>query len=166
MKSCLPKYDNEKCSYQDSQIKRERELSHIVQVVLPSLAPAHLSSPVYLRKSRQTRLNLEALYAFPVVIGHLLWQRRSRTNQRHVSLQNVQQLWQLIQFEAPQERTHNGNLGVTFPYLRVLAAVTMKHRPKLVCDEYSAELSEALLFEKNRTPRRESYKNYHRREKW
>ena len=96
MKTRLAQCHNQNSPQENSQIQPERQLSHVLKIILPSLRPAHLSTTVNLSKTCQARTYLQALQSFAIVVGHLRGQRRSWADERHIALEDIQQLGQLV----------------------------------------------------------------------
>ncbi len=66
-----------------------------------------------LPQSGDARFRLQHAPPVPDLIGFdLVRNRRPRTNQRHLSLEYVPQLWQLVQAGSSQERPHFGHSGI------------------------------------------------------
>src|ERR1700722_15270567 len=87
-----------------------------------------------------------------LILGVMCAGMRSRTDQRHIAGQHVEQLWKLVNIRTTQHATYSGNPRVVFGCLTNNWAVLQNgHRSKLPYSELSAIEAIARLHKKSWT---------------
>src|SRR5688572_24841263 len=102
----------------ESQIKRDRLVFDVVQVVLDSLLERGVTAPaVHLRPPGDAGLHLVAQHVLRDAVPELLHEEgtfRARADDRHFSLEHVPELRQLVEVEAPQPASDRRGARVVF----------------------------------------------------
>src|SRR5699024_5756442 len=100
-----------------------------------------------------------------IVLRDFRRDRRAGTDDAHLAQEDVDELWQLVQTELPQELTDAGASRIVRvldqPWIDIThlqeffahALGVSNHRPELIADEAAPVLANALLPEQDRTVR-------------
>src|SRR5688572_9120614 len=135
----------------DLQIESHRPVLDVVQVVLDTLFERGVAAPaVHLRPAGDTRLHLVAQHVLRDAVLELLHEEgafRPRADDRHLTFEDVPELWQLVEVEAAQPAADRRRARVVFARPHRPAGVfgVVLHRAELVDGEWPAVEAHALL---------------------
>src|SRR5690606_12741649 len=88
---------------------------------------------------------------------------RTGTYQTHISLQNIQQLGQLVHMRGTQEFADPEYPLVVLRTLAKIRIIIYMHGPELITTEYMSIFSDTILNKKQRAMRRKSQQNIYDR---
>src|SRR5687768_13012203 len=135
----------------DLQIQGHRPVFDVVQVVLDTLFERGIAAPaVHLRPSRDAGLHFVAEHVLRDPVPELLHEEgafRPRADDRHLTFEDVPELWQLVEVEAAQPAADRRRARVVFARPHRPAGVfgVVLHRAELVDGEWPAVEAHALL---------------------
>src|SRR6185312_4990495 len=97
---------------QNPQVELELPIPHICQLDIGTVRVAHVTPSVHCPGTRQPWLEREQHGRPFAVLVELVRHHRPGTDQRHLTANDIPELWQFIQAALPEESTHPSNAGV------------------------------------------------------
>src|SRR5581483_2205671 len=98
-----PPEERARRAQQDLQVEERRAVLDVPEVELDPLRPREAGATVHLRPAGDAGLDVEPAPLPLVVLLDLVPERRARSDQRHVAADDVPELRQLVDREAPEE---------------------------------------------------------------
>src|SRR4029450_5935110 len=99
---------------QDLQVQPEGPCLGVSEIQTDHVVEAKPAAPVHLPQPGDSRLGLEHASAVPRPIGlELVRNRGPGADERHLALQDVEKLWELIEARLAEEATHPSDARVT-----------------------------------------------------
>ena len=136
-------------------------LLHLPQLLGLPAETAHL------RPAGDTRLDQMAHHILvdqPAVVLRMLKHMRTRPHHRHVTLEHIDELRQLVDARAAQKFAQPRLSGIVFGSLESIGLSVDTHRAELPAEEILTAVARTHLLEKHRTRRTELHRNRHRYE--
>src|SRR5688572_22699952 len=132
---------------EDLDVRQRRlEVVDVLEVELDPIGPHDLVAAFELRPAGDPGPHLEAAALALVVALHLVGKRRARADHAHVTPEDVQELGDLVEREAPEEASDAGDVGRVWKD-RVVAG---DHRAELHQLERLSAKPDPLLAEEDR----------------
>src|SRR4051794_5388627 len=94
---------------QDRQVHRKRPVLDIEEVLADGLLPRQVRAPVDLPTAGDPRLDQQPAVYVRLILRDLVRERWARTNERHVSTDDIDQLRELVERPLSQEPTDRGD---------------------------------------------------------
>src|SRR6266542_4356109 len=148
---------------QNVEVEGQRPVLDVELVELQGLLRRHLATAVDLPPAGHAGRHLQARAEQLAVGGHLLRRQRPRADQAHLALEDVQQLWQLVEAEPAEVFPDRGHSRVvaeleerTADVHPAAAGRQLAHGAELVHPEVPTALGDPLLVEEHGARRREA----------
>src|SRR5882762_1907467 len=98
---------------QDLDIEPQGPPARIPQIQTNHVVESETAAAIHLPKTGNTRLRFQDAPPVPCLISfHFIRDRRSRTPKGHFSLENIDELWQLIQACPSQQSSYSCHPGI------------------------------------------------------
>lgn len=127
-------------------VHRGTDVLHVINVKLKFLRPRDVVATVHLCPSAHARSHVMTMVLLLTVKRQILHQQRARTYERHVALQDVYQLRQLVDRRGTDEPAHFGQ-SVSIGKEVALGIPLVRHRLELQRLEYLLVLARTGLGE-------------------
>ena len=137
----------------DLDVQPERPVVHVPDVIAEFVLPGDGVASVDLRPTRQAGISIVAAHLFGRISFKVFHQQRARTNQAHLTAQDVEEFGQLVQAEGAQETPEAGQtLGVGEQVPGQVGCVC--HGPEFIDKKRLSLVSRSLLAKQDGSPKK------------